>query len=60
MRSSKHAISLSRKVFVGQLLKTFSFSYAIGSGSNPFQHLEKSAVLQEVWHGCIQSLVNSV
>lgn len=25
----------------------------IGSGSNPFRHLEKSAVLQEVWLGSI-------
>jgi hypothetical protein len=57
---SKHAISSFRKVFVVQLLKTFSFSYTIGSGSNPFQHLEKSAVLQEVWLGCVQCLINSV
>lgn len=32
----------------GQLLK-MSLFYDAGSGSSPFQHLEKSTVLQEVW-----------
>lgn len=48
------------KVFAGQLPKTFSFSYTIGSASNPFQNLEKSAVLQEVWLECVHYLVDSV